>query len=475
MVSVQDASARRESLAPASRRQPIKASQTRVVMPASPTAPPPIAASPTARSATLPPRTGLHPLHRLWRRFPPEARRRLLASLAARLAPRPDRRPPPHCQGVIVGGEVGRASGLGEAARIMHRALERIGVPAVAIQAGLEVPGESAERARPAMADLPAGSALLLHVNAPVLPAALLRLPRSLVRGRRVIGYWAWELQTVPSSWAPAVSCVHEVWAPSRFTADALETLLPGRVRVVPIPLALSPPVPAPLGRAAFGLPEAAVVVLVSFSVASAFERKNPLGAIVAFRKAFGNRPDRIMLIKAGHAGHYPADMQRLREAIDGCDNIRIETRMLAEAEMHALTRTADIVLSLHRSEGFGLVPAQAMMLGRAVVATDWSATAEFLDDTCGIPVACRLVEARDPRGVFQAPGAVWADADTDAAAQALRRLAEAPELRRALGERARQVAGERFGVDALRQALVAIGYAGPDSGLPSPPGPGST
>nr|WP_321986740.1 glycosyltransferase [uncultured Lichenicoccus sp.] len=422
---------------------------------------------------SAPHRTGLHPLHRLWRRFPPEQRRRLLASVAARLAPKPDRRAPAHCNGLIVGGEVGRASGLGEAARIMHRALDRIGVPAVALPAGLDVPGETSGAAGPAAPDLPAGSALLLHVNAPVLPAALLRLPRGLVRGRRVIGYWAWELQTVPSSWTPAASCVHEVWAPSRFTANALETLLPGRVRVVPIPLALSPPVPAPLGRPAFGLPEAALVVLVSFSVASAFERKNPLGAVVAFRKAFGNRADCILLIKAGHAGHYPADMDRLREAIDGCDNIRIETRMLAETEMHALTRCVDIVLSLHRSEGFGLVPAQAMMLGRAVVATDWSATAEFLDESCGIPVACRLIEARDPRGVFQAPGAVWADADTDAAAQALRRLAEAPEWRRDLGERARVAAGHRFDAGGLCEALAAIGYDGPGLSRPDPDRPG--
>ena len=84
------------------------------------------------------------------------------------------------------------------------------------------------------------------------------------------------------------------------------------------------------------------------------------------------------------------------------------------------------------------------------------------------MPVAYRLVEARDPRGVFQAPGAVWADADTDAAAQALGLLADAPEWRLALGERARLAAEARFGADALLQALAGIGYAGP------PPGHGS-
>lgn len=381
--------------------------------------------------------------------------------MSALLAAKPDRVAPACCDGVIVAGELRRASGLGEAARIMQRALETLDVPNWPLEAGLAVPGERATVARAARAvgRYSDRASLLLHVNAPVLPSALLRLPRQMVRGRRVIGYWAWELPTVPASWRPASACVHEVWAPSRFTAHALESLLPGRVRVVPLPLALSPPEPARLDRAAFGLPEDALVVLVSFSLASAFERKNPLAAIETFRKAFGNRPDRIMVLKVGHSGHFTEDMQRVRDAIAGCGNIRLETRSLPTADNHALTRLADIVLSLHRSEGFGLVPAEAMMLGRAVVATNWSATTEFLDESCGVPVGYRLVPARDPRGIFEAPGAVWADADTDEAARALDALARAPERRAALGAAAIRAGQSRFGVEGLLRALDGIGF----------------
>lgn len=343
----------------------------------------------------------------------------------------------------------------------MQRALDALDVPNWPLEAGLAVPGEGAATVRAAGNAGQHGdrAALLLHVNAPVLPSALLRLPRRMVRKRRVIGYWAWELPTVPASWRPASACVHEVWAPSQFTAGALESLAPGRVRVVPLPLALSPPEPARLDRAAFGLPENALVVLVSFSLASAFERKNPLAAIETFRKAFSNRTDCIMVLKVGHGGHFTEDMQRVRDAIAGCENIRLETRTLPVADNHALIGLADIVLSLHRSEGFGLVPAEAMMLGRAVVATNWSATAEFLDDSCGVPVGYRLVPARDPRGIFEAPGAVWADADTDEAARALCALAQAPERRAALGAAAMQASRSRFGSEGLLRALEGIGF----------------
>jgi len=155
---------------------------------------------------------------------------------------------------------------------------------------------------------------LVLHINAPVLPAALLRLPRALLRGRRIIGYWAWELPVVPNAWAAAAGLVHDIWTPSRFSADALERLAPGRVQVVPHPVALSPPQPSALTRADFGLPEEAVIVLVSFSLASSFARKNPLAAVAAFRQAFGARTDRLLLLKIVHASHAPADLALIRD-----------------------------------------------------------------------------------------------------------------------------------------------------------------
>jgi glycosyltransferase involved in cell wall biosynthesis len=353
---------------------------------------------------------------------------------------------------MVVGGETARASGLGEGARLMVAALHQLSIPVWSFEAGpMAAPG------RDAVPEVPPGVPLVLHVNAPLLPAALLRLPRRLLRGRRVIGFWAWELPTVPPAWHTGAAFVHEVWAPSRFTAAALEAVAPGRVRVVPHPVAASPPRPSALIRADFGLPVNAFVVLTSFSLASSFARKNPLASIAAFRAAFGAEADKILVLKVSHTEHWPQDLALLRAAIAGAPNIRLDTRLLPASDSHALTACADVVLSLHRSEGFGLVPAEAMLLGRVVVATDWSGTTDFLDAGCGVPVPYRLVPAVDPRGVFQAPGAVWAEAETGAAAAALIALAADPARRRALGEAARTAALARLGTDGLADALRAL------------------
>ncbi len=98
-------------------------------------------------------RAALPALHRLWRILPAGPRRRLLGRLAVALAPHPDRIPPPARAGLIVAGEFSRATGLGEAARLMRAGLDALGVASWAVEAGLRLPGEPA--ATPLPAELP--------------------------------------------------------------------------------------------------------------------------------------------------------------------------------------------------------------------------------------------------------------------------------------------------------------------------------
>ena len=402
----------------------------------------------------------LSPLHRLWRLLPANQRRMLFTRGTAFLAPKPDRFPPPARAGIAVSGELSRATGLGEAARLMLAALDGIGVPSWRLDVGDRLPGGGLglwEMEYP-----PPAAPLLVHVNPPSLPWALLQLPRGMLQGRRVIGYWAWELPVVPESWRVGLDFVHEIWVLSQFTRDAVAKLLPAHsnipLRVVPIPVAVSPPRPSALGRADFGLPDEAVVVLVSFNLASSFVRKNPLASIAAFRQAFGERTDRLLVLKIGNSAHFPEDMAQIRQAIAGMDNIRIETRTFPTADSHALTACADIVLSLHRSEGFGLVPAEAMLLGRPVVATGWSGNMDFMDQDSAALVGYRLIDARDARGVFEAPGAVWAEPDIGEAADHLARLAGDEAARVALGARGRLKAEAVLGDSGVRQAVETLG-----------------
>jgi glycosyltransferase involved in cell wall biosynthesis len=336
-----------------------------------------------------------------------------------------------------------------------------LGLPAWSLDVRPPVRERAADPAFPRREQPSAGAPLVLHINAPLLPLAMLRLGRDVLRHRRIIGYWAWESPIVPPEWRVGLKFVHEVWVPSTFTATALNALLPGCVRVVPHPLAITPPTAEP-DRHGFGLPPNVVTVLVSFNLASSFERKNPLAAVAAFRTAFGDRNDRMLLIKVGYPDHFPADPARLRDAIGGSRNVQLDSGTLPPHRSRSLIASVDIVLSLHRSEGFGLVPAESRLLGKPVIATGWSGNMDFMDAACAVPIGYRLIPVYDSRGVHGIPGAVWAEVDHDEAVGQLRQLADNPTLRAELGARAHAAALARLTAAPLADALRGIGLPMP-------------
>jgi glycosyltransferase involved in cell wall biosynthesis len=377
-----------------------------------------------------------HPLRRLWQRLPQDRRTQILSNISRLLAPVPDRMPRGGFP-IAIAGLFSTMSGIGEGARLAYDALEDAGLSPTAF----DISGAfgQAEIDGPARRPIVAGSGgtLVVHHNAPFLPRALWALGRARLRGRRVVGYWAWEFPKIPESWHPSLRYLHEVWVPSELarTAVASATNLP--VHVVPHPL--PPPVVTPNMRARLGLPENALIVLTAFHMGSAFARKNPLAAIAAFRRAFGDAPDRVLAIKLIDHGASPIARAALDHAIAGVPNIRLINVMLEPADMSGLMAAVDIVLSLHRSEGFGLVPAEAMQLGKPVVATGWSGNMDFMNAGNSAPVAYDMVPVQDPYdGAFISDGQLWAEASVDDAADWLRRLANDADLRRRMGDAAR-------------------------------------
>jgi glycosyltransferase involved in cell wall biosynthesis len=391
--------------------------------------------------------------HTAWRLLPREFRRNAMTGIAARLARRPDWPGPTCSDGIAVAGDISGSNGLAETARLMHAVFEQAGLARGLLPLGLPSVVE------PSDAAIPPGAALLTVVNAPILPVGLLRLRRDLIAGRRVIGMWAWELPVVPKQWRYAADFVHEVWAPSQFTADAIETMAPGRVRVVPYPLAAFG-LPVTGTRDTFGLPHDRVIVLTAFNLASSPTRKNPLGAIAAFKRAFGRNQDFLLVIKISGETPFAVDLAAIKLAAADWPNIKLIVGTLEEAQLRGLIRASDIVMSLHRSEGFGLIPAAAMLLGKPVVATGWSGNLTFMSKDTSALVSYRMIKPEDARGVYEIAGASWADPDIEDAAHQLKRLGEDQALRHSIGEAGRHHAREMLGTAPVLAALAANGIA---------------
>lgn len=396
-------------------------------------------------------------LHRrVWQALPREARRRALFALAAAAAPRRTLPAPPGTGPIGVAGALSTASGLGESARQCLAALREAGCDAYGIDlsaAFRQVRDMSA--ADWGTAPAAGGGVLITHVNAPYMPMALTAIGRRNVRGRRIVGYWAWELPVVPPDWRIGYRFVHEVWVPSRFCAEAVAAAGTVPVHVLPHPIQRQEP--APVDQRRWQRPEAAFVVATVFNMASGFSRKNPVGAIAAFRRAFANEPDARLVVKVINADAYPDGARALRDAADGAANIEIVDAVLSAAQLARLYADSDVLLSLHRSEGFGLTIAEAMAHGCVVVATDWSGNRDFMSAQTAVPIPCRMVPARDPQGTYDHPELCWADPDVDAAATALRMLRSTPEHRQALGRHAARYVAEELSAARYAERVRAL------------------
>jgi len=353
---------------------------------------------------------------------------------------------------VIVGGQLTTASGLGESARLCLDALRAFGwdaghldVSHLFLRQDLPIPppGPAARAGE--------GGTLILHVNGPYLPYVATRLGRKFLEGRRIIGLWNWELPVMGPDWRRGLPLVHEIWVPTRFNADSLPRDVKVPVKVVLHPMEAQGAVRS---RDRFGLPEDKFIVLSAFDMGSTYGRKNPRAAIAAFRKAFGDDPSCLMVLKVGHAADANWAMADLKAAIQGMSNVRLMQETLSRADMTALVASADVILSLHRAEGFGLLMAEAMLHGVPAVATGWSGNVDFMTpDDSGL-VNYTLVPVDDPQGTYTVPGAKWAEADVDDAATWLGRLYLDADFRRRLGERGKAAATEKLSLAAYRRAI---------------------
>jgi glycosyltransferase involved in cell wall biosynthesis len=231
----------------------------------------------------------------------------------------------------------------------------------------------------------------------------------------------------------------------------------------VPYPLGLLPTPEVQADRAAFGLPEAATVTAIIFNLAGSLTRKNPLAGIAAHKRAFGADPDQLLVIKISGAAAFPREAAAVAAAAADAPNIRVFSGDWPPARLANFLACADILLSLHRAEGFGLVPAQAMFCGIPVVATGWSGNLAYMDETSAALAGYELVPLADPTGIYPPlPGALWAAPDIAHAAELLCALGGDPAARAALGAPGRAYAARALNGDALAAALAANGIDAP-------------
>jgi len=358
--------------------------------------------------------------------------------------------------GVNVVGYLRGGLGLGQAARLYIQALDAAGVPVRTTTVGVNLPdvvgldGRRAQVKTLDFADLHVEGELpfnLVCINAPELPALYQTLGAEFFEDRYTIGVWAWEVDVVPPSWDRAFDLVDEIWVYSRYVQEIISNVSPVPVVRIPLPI-VAPPAGGEVDS--LHLPEG-FAFLFLFDFYSTLQRKNPLGLVEAFTRAFepGEGPE--LVLKSHNGDFKPERLARLREAAGDRTDIHIVDQFLSSSEMAALMRRADCYVSLHRAEGFGLTLGETMALGKPVIATGFSANLDFMTAENSYLVRHRETLV-GPEGENYPAHGTWAEPDLDHAAQLMREVWCDQAEARARGARAQREIAEHFSLEAVGQ-----------------------
>lgn len=323
--------------------------------------------------------------------------------------------------GVNLIGHIRGDFGLGESCRLVAGVLQKTGLPFII--KNISVYGDAPETN--ITWSLMEGRELpyqisIIHIDPVRIKNSIFKLGLSTFQNHYNIGFFLWEQPEFPKEWGYAIDLMDEIWTPAEFISQAIRKCTTKPVHTMPYGMT-KPETSENYQRNHFGLPNDVFLFMVSYDGYSSSERKNPLGSVRAYCQAFSKEETGVgLVLKATHARE--EDLQQFRTLLDGYPNVVILKDSYGKVEFNSLITCVNVYVSLHRAEGFGLVIAEAMELGTAVIATDWSANTEFMNEdvACMVPAEVITLEQDSPP---YKKGTHWADPDEAVAAQWMRKL----------------------------------------------------
>ncbi len=353
--------------------------------------------------------------------------------------------------GLNVVGYLCDETGVGESARATLRALDAQGFPV----AWTMVKSHMARKNDRSVLHLPQGnpySVNLFYVNADQMDIVYDELGSGFFDGKYNIAYWAWELDRFPDEWRNRFKYLDEIWVGSRFVQNTLAHVSPVPILIMGVGIDRQPV--TDMNRAQLGLPANKFMFLFTFDMLSFIERKNPFGAIEAYRRAFGpDFRDTVLVIKVTQLDQFPEHHKPLQQAVAAVSGVLIDG-YLERSELDGLFSLCDAYVSLHRSEGFGMTIAEAMSMGKPVIATDYSGNTDYMNVNNSYPVAYRLVELEQDYGPYR-KGSFWADPDLDHAAAQMRLVYEHYDQALRKGKRATADIERWYSNEAMAQKII--------------------
>jgi glycosyltransferase involved in cell wall biosynthesis len=355
--------------------------------------------------------------------------------------------------GLNVFGFLSAGLGLGEAARSTVRGASAVGLPysIYDISAPIHPKDPYTHCGQTERENFPIN---VFHLNPSALEALLNpHVKTAYWSARYNIAFWFWETTDLPDYWVVASELFDEIWVGSSFCESVVRAKVSKPVKIIPLNVASVDPDPE-CGKKELEIPESGFLFLIMMDFFSRPERKNPFGAIDAFQKAFSSGTEDVFLIVKVTSSGGSRSSVRLLDMARKNDRIIIIDKFLSRSQLYALINFSDCLISLHRAEGFGLPIAEAMSLGKPVIATGWSANMDFMTDRNSFPVPYEMMTL-DSYAPPYPKGTTWADPKINEAAEIMKKLVSKPALCADIGARARNDINTKFSAEVTGQKIL--------------------
>lgn len=351
-------------------------------------------------------------------------------------------------EGINLIGSFKAQMGLGQSCRLVARELAATGVPLSFYNVGFEGRLSQDDDTYDAYMneELPY-RVNIFHVNPCELGKLVLRKPW-MWENHYNIAFWLWELEEFPKEWHKYCDLFDEIWTPSDFAGCGVKKITDRPVKTLPYRAEV--PVDEKYTRKSFGLPENMFLYLMMYDLNSTNSRKNPQGVLEAYKKAFPEeRKDCGIVIKVNNATE--KNMKMLRAQLSGYRNVFLITEIMDKTKVNSLIKCVDVFVSLHRAEGFGLVMAEAMLLGTPVIATNWSSNTEFMSRESACMVDYTMTTIKKREGLYQ-KGYCWAEPDIRQAGGYMRKLFEDKAFYREKRDQGKHCIDKMLGEDRIQK-----------------------
>lgn len=261
-----------------------------------------------------------------------------------------------------------------------------------------------------------------------------------------------WETNVIPKKDLKILKALDEVWVSSYYIRDILRSYIKTPIfhHAQPVELNFSKTAPS---KDSFGLKDK-FTFLFCFDFLSVFERKNPLAIVDAFQKAFPDKKNVQLVIKSQNGANSNVHLNKCLKYISKDSRIKWIDESISQDRRYDLINSCDCYVSLHRSEGFGLTMAEAMLLEKPVIATGFSGNLDFMNDDNSCLCGYKLVKVGPNIPIYPAEG-LWADVNIDEAASWMRMIYTNPCIAKEKGQKGKEYISTKHTIESVGKLMA--------------------